>query len=354
MKKVLIAYFPRPPIGEYLKRAFEKRGIEAEVFHSNVNNWFDRYVIHYTNKMAHNLRILPKSKVLFRNHPLSHLNYRSRKFLERVKEFRPDLVLIIRGWRFTEEVLREVRKSSKIFGWWIEREERMAEPFREIETGLFDHYFFMNSSCIDEGRKRGFNDISLLHHSVDTTAFRPVDCEKDLDWCFVGGWTEKRQAYIERAFSVSKRGVVYGSNWIKKNPLNMTLRKVVRGKYVAGDELLALYGRTRVVLNITSWGFGEGRKRSGMNMRVLEVPACRACLLTDGSRDMDRLVTPGEHLVVYEGLDDFEEKLRMLLSDGSLRERIAESGYSHVASKYTYDDVTDIIAKRYVEKAVQR
>jgi len=345
LKRVLIAYFPRPPIIEYLKKAFEKKGIEAFGFHSNVNNWFDRYVIHYTNKMAHNLRILPKNKVFFQGHPLSHLQYRSREFLKRVREVQPDLVLIVRGWRFTEECLTEISKGSQLFGWWIESEERMEEPLRE--AGRYDHYFFMNSACVAEGKKRGLNKISLLHHSVDTAMFRPVECEKKYDWCFVGGCTEKRIKFIEKALEVSENAVIFGSNWVKKNPFNMRLRKIVKGKYVEGDDLLRLYSESRVVLNVTSWGLGEGNKRSGMNMRVLEVPACRACLLTDGSRDMDSLVTPGRHVVLYEGLDDFASKLKRYINEREERKKIASAGYRHVTGRYTYDDVADIIIDKF-------
>ncbi len=341
MKRVLIAYFPRPPIADYLKRAFENKGVEAFVFHSDVNNWFDKYVIHYTNKTAHNLRILPKKKVFFKDHPMSHLQYRSAKFLERVREVNPDLVLIIRGWRFTEDVLKEVRERSRVFGWWIEREERMEEPLREAP--LFDHYFFMNSACVAEGEKRGLGNISLLHHSVDTSAFRPVECEKKYDWCFVGGWTEKRMRFMERALNVSENAVIYGSKWLKKNPLNMRLRRKVRGKYIEGDDLLRLYGESRVVVNVTTWGFGEGEKRSGMNMRVLEVPACGACLLTDGSRDLKTVVTPGRHVVLYEGLDDFAGKLGYYIKNREEREKVAGEGYRHVTTHYTYDDVAKII-----------
>ena len=46
-------------------------------------------------------------------------------------------------------------------------------------------------------------------------------------------------------------------------------------------------------MNITNWGLGEGAKRSGMTMRVLEVPATGAFLLTDGSQV--RILTHRDH-----------------------------------------------------------
>lgn len=350
--RVLIAYSSKPPIIEYLKRSFGKMGMDARGFFADDNSWFDRYVIHHVNKQAHNLRIVQKGKDVFANHRLAHLNYRSTALLEAAREYRPDLVLVIRGIRFREDVLREIRSKARLFGWWIEREERMEEAFREME--LFDRYFFMNSSCVDAGIRRGFGaKISLLHHAVDTTVFHPMDIAKKYDWCFVGNWSEKRQKFIEEALKASPNGVVYGRKWKKKNLFKFSALKAHRGAYIEGAELTRLYNESRVVLNITNWGFGEGEKRSGVNMRVLEVPACGACLLTDGSRDLKTLVTPSKHVVVYDGLDDFSSKLKGLVADEAQRSAIASSGYVHVVENFTYDHAVRAIIGPYgpVEEA---
>lgn len=350
LKRVLIAYSRRPPIIEYLKRAFESIGVEADGFYADENTLFDRYVIHHVNKTCHNLRILPKSKDLFTAHPLAHLNYRSSGLLKKVSEYRPDLVLVVRGIRFTREAYEAVAERSALFGWWIEKEERMAEAF--IEAGLFDHYFFMNSACVDESRRLGFGNTSLLHHSVDPSVFRPVDLPKIYDWAFVGAWSEKRQGFIEQALKVSGNGAIWGPKWTKKNPFNMQIIRAHKGKYIEGEDLVRLYCQTAVVLNVTNWGRGEGDRRSGMNMRVLEVPACGAFLLTDGSKDLKSMVTPGADVVIYEGLDEFASKLSYYLREEGEREDIARRGRAHVAGSYTYAHVARIIAERF--EAVNR
>lgn len=344
LKRVLIAYSRRPPIIDYLKRAFGEKGVEAEGFYADDNSWFDRYVIHHVNKTAHNLRILPKSKDLFKEHRLAHLNYRSDGLMERFKEFSPELVLIIRGIRFRQDVLREIGKKAALFGWWIEKEERMNEAFKE--AGLFDHYFFMNSSCVEEGRKKGLTHVSLLHHSVDPAVFRPVEAEKEYDWCFVGSWSPKRQTLIERALKVSKKGAIWGPKWLKNNLFNVSIHRAVKGAYIDGQALVDLYNSTRVVLNITNWGFGEGEKRSGMNMRVLEVPACGALLLTDGSKDLKSIVTPGAHVVLYSSPDEFASSLSHYIDNDKEREAIGLEGRRHVAGRYTYSHVANEILDR--------
>ncbi|HXI09513.1 MAG TPA: glycosyltransferase, partial [Thermodesulfobacteriota bacterium] len=198
---------------------------------------------------------------------------------------------------------------------------------------------------VEEGRRRGFKGVSLLQHSVDTAAFHPEERDKKYDWSFVGAWSPRRMEFIERALKVSGNGAIWGPKWIKKNPFNMGLRKAVKGRYIEGAALVRLYNESRVVINVTNWGFGEGEKRSGMNMRVLEVPACGALLLTDGSRDLKTVVTPGEHVVVYVGADDFERKLTEFIGDEDVRDRIAAAGREHVSRHYTYDHVAALITE---------
>lgn len=353
LKKVLLVYSLKPPIMQYLASAFSRKGISTEMVYADANHWFDRYIIHTANKMLHNLRILPKDKSVFSNHPLSHKNHRSSNLWKTYKQFNPDLVLIIRGIGFRHDVLKEIRKSTPLFGWWIEKEERIEEALKEIN--LFDWYFFMNSSCVDIAMQKRFSNISLLHHSVDPDTFYPMSkINKEIDICFVGNWSLKRQQVIEALLCVTDNIVIYGRKWVKKNFLNSRIKRCVKGKYIDGSALVELYNRSRIVVNITNWGFGEGKKRSGMNMRILEVPATGAFLLTDGSRDMETVVTPGKHIAVYESIEDCVKLAKYYLNNAAEREAIAKEGCLYVRHNYTYDDVVNRIIDTYHNLTVEK
>ncbi len=343
LRRVLIVYFSRPPIIDYLKRAFSGRGVEARGFFSDENNWFDRYVIRPINKTAHNFRIIPKQRFLFENHPLCQLRYRNRRLLEEVNSFRPELVLIIRGYRYLPETLAEVRRKCLLFGWWIEREEGAEEALSEAP--LFDHYFFLHSALVEEARKRGLENIGHIHHSVDTTVFRPLGVSKIYDWCFVGGWSKKREAFLESAASVSTEAALYGPRWKKRLASGSLLRGVLKGESIWGEDLVRLYNESRIVINHTNWGPGEGR--SGTTMRVLEGAACGALVLTDGSTDLASLVRPGRDVVLYEDMEDLGRKLSGLLGDEKRRKRIASSGMKRVREKFSYLDIVDRIMEAY-------
>lgn len=343
LKKILIVYSSRPPIVEYLERAFTRLGIEARHVYADDNTWFDRYFIRRLNKLAHNFRILPKSRSLFEQHPLSHRNHRSKSLARSYADFAPDLVLLIRGINFRADVLAATRP---LFGWWIEHEGRIGEALAEI--GNYDGYFFMNQSCVQAALDTGYAHASFLAHAVDPEIFRLVSgVQKKYDVSFVGNWSPKRQSYIEAALKVTPNLALYGGKWLRKCWNKPSILKCWKGRYIEGENLNRLYNISRVVLNITNWGKGQGKARSGMNMRVLEVPATGAFLLTDESMEMDSFLIPGIHVGVYYDLDDFPVQLRYYLERDVEREVIASAGLAHVRERHTYDHVAREVVDRY-------
>jgi glycosyltransferase involved in cell wall biosynthesis len=328
-----------------MSRAFNRLGVEVEVVRADENTWFDRYVIHRINKLAHSFRLLPKSRHLFGEHPLAHRNYRSAKLLAAYQSFQPDLTFLIRGIRFRDDVLTQTRP---LFGWWVEHEGRVSEALKERH--LFDGYFFMNQSCVKAAFDVGYDHADFLAHAVDPDAFKPIPgASKIYDACFVGNWSPKRQDYLEAALEVTPNIALYGSRWLRKCWNRPAILRAWKGRYIEGDLLNRLYNASRIVLNITNWGKGEGKARSGMNMRVLEVPATGAFLLTDESLELEAFLEPDRHVGTYASREDFAQRLRHFLNNDVLRNSIAEAGCAHVRQRHTYDHVASHIAIKYAE-----
>jgi spore maturation protein CgeB len=341
LRRVLVAYTSRPPTIDYLKAAFARRGIEAQAFHADDNTLFDRLVIRRANKLAHNLRLLPKSRNWFEDHPWSHMNWRTRRLREAIATCDPDLVFVIRGLGFRREATAGARAA---IGWWVEADERVEEALGEVPW--FDGYFFINSSSVEAARQAGHRHVDYLPHAADPLVFRPLaGVARDIDFSFVGLWSGTRQRHLEAALEVSPNGAVYGPKWLAKSLRQPPLRRIVKGRYIGGEELVRLYNRTKVVINVTNWGAAAGR--SGMTMRLFEVPASGSFLLTDHSLEIARALTPGEHLETFTSLDDFQDKLRRYLSDATSRERIAAQGLAHVRAHCTYDQTAERICRLY-------
>lgn len=344
-KLLIVAYCPQPPLGEPVAAAFERLGVETRIFHSwPCNTWYDRLVIHYINHFAHNLRLVPKSVNLFEGHPKSHKEWRSKELMRIYREFRPDLVLITGVQRFTKAALQELHDHTRVFFWFTESEKRFGEIAAELPW--YHHVYVLSSGSLEQAKNLGVEQVSLLQHAVDTSLFRPLELPPIWDWCFVGQWHERRQKYVEGLAEVSKNFVIYGSRWRKHNLLNPSLLLRIKGTGIWGEDLIRLYNQTRVVVNISVWG-DESLGGSGVNMRLLEVPACRACLLTDYSRDAQRLLTPGQEFVSAANLGDMQDRLAELLTDTAKRRHIARCGYERATRVRNYNDLAQQICRNW-------
>jgi spore maturation protein CgeB len=337
-RRVLIVWYsPQPPLAESLAHAFARQGAATRVFHSwPCNTIFDRYVIHPINHFAHNLRLVPKSVDLFQGHPKSHKEWRSRQLLLLARDFKPDLVVIAGVHRFKPEVLQQLQQSTTVFFWFTESEKRFPEIAWELP--FYHQIYMISSASLELAQKEGFGNVSLLQHAVDPSLFRPLDVPQTLDWCFVGQWHPRRQQYVEGLAKVSKNFVIYGTRWRKHNYFKPAVFLRVRGTGIWGEDVVRLYNQTRVVINISVWG-DEAQGGKGVNMRLLEVPACRACLLTDFSRDADKLLRAGEDFVSAAKLEEMQEKLAGLLAHPEERLRLAQAGYEKARKVRNYDDL---------------
>ncbi len=346
---LLVSYGPRPPLAEALAAAWMRLGVETRIFHSwPCNTWFDRLVIHPVNHWAHNLRLAPKSHDLFAGHPKSHKEWRSREVVRVCREFQPDLVIITGVQRFKAEALKELHERARVFFWFTESEQRFAEVRAELP--YYHQVYAMSSASLEQAREGGAREARLLLHAVDKALFRPLDLPKTWDWSFVGQWHERRQKYVEGLAEVSRNFVIYGTRWRKHNLFTPGIMLRLKGTGIWGEDLVRLYDRSRVVVNISVWG-DEAKGGRGVNMRLLEVPACRACLLTDYSRDADRLLEADKEFVSADSLADMQAKLAALLADRERRQRIARAGYEKASGIRSYDDLVTQLCRDWASLA---
>jgi spore maturation protein CgeB len=335
-KRVLIlTQVDKPPLAAAMAAAFQKQGIDARVFYTWLTNtWFDRLVIRPIHHYARTLRLIPKSRNLFQGHPKSHKEWRSRKALEFFRDFQPDLVLITGVQRFKPEVLPELHESSAVFYWFTESETRFQEIAHELPW--YHHIYFISSFSMEQALNLGFANGSMLLHAVNTTEFYPLNAPKIYDWCFVGQWHPRRQEYAEGLARVSRKFAIYGPKWRKRTWDKPAFWLGIKGKGIWEEKLNRLYNQTKVVININVWG-DENRSSHGVNMRLLEVPACRTCLLSDYAGDAQQLLVPDKEFVSAVDLPDMQARLAELLRDDAKREAIAAQGYRKATTIRTYD-----------------
>ena len=343
-KKILIVYQTKPIIDRGLVAAFARLGIEAKTFYADENNHFiDKYLFHFINKQAHNLRILKKSRYLFTEHPLSHRYWMAKQFLKTVQEFQPDLVFAIQGPVLDLATLQQV-KAPKI-AWWVEPESQMAKMPEVAKS--YDWYFCFSRYGLKLLEDSGIKHCSYLAHAVDRASFFPVPkASKRWDVAFVGKHSAHREAMIMAALSVTNKVAVYGPRWLGACLRNPKLLQAYRGSSCYGTQLNRLYSASKIVLNAIAHQ-QQGKVSSGMNMRPYEVLASGSLLVSDEYQETESGLVSGKNCIFYQSAQELQTQLKDLLDNPKKLTKIADAGHQFLADQFSYDAMAKEILDKY-------
>jgi spore maturation protein CgeB len=342
--KVLISYFFGPgsiPLGASCARALKSLGSDVYCFDCASDSPVERYILKYADKITKAAgleRIAAKAR--WRNP-----DYRQRLLERAVSDFKPDILLLMRGHWFEQDFIEHLKKSygvKKVVGWWVKGPKWF--DLMLAEAGQCDYYF-----CI---HKEGYGPSDINHLpalAVDEVLYRRMgdDITRDTrNIVFVGGYTAERQEILGslKGYPLS----IYGTNWFKKNLFNAGMLRMIKKSGVWDEDLVRLYNEAKIVLNVSSWNTA---KLSGLNLRIFDVPACGAFLLTDYSEELREYFTPGEDIETFSDIDELKDKIEYYLKNCGVRERIARNGYRKVLQLGTFKDkMIDLLNRVWFNK----
>lgn len=108
-------------------------------------------------------------------------------------------------------------------------------------------------------------------------------------------------------------------------------------EFVIGDDM---------VKSINSYKIHFNRNiADDLNYRTFETLGCKTVLFTNFTENLDKLFNIGEHLIVFDTIEDLISKYNELINDSDRMNQIAEAGYKHVKDNHTFVNR----AKRLVE-----
>jgi spore maturation protein CgeB len=199
------------------------------------------------------------------------------------------------------------------------------------DSRIYDHYF-----CI---HRFGYNEKDKIHYlpalGVDRALYRPLHPEKTYrhEVVFVGGWSPRRQDMMDALGDLPVE--IYGPGWRKRrNWFNPELRKKIKANRIWGEELIALYNESKIVLNISSWD----PTRTGLNLRVFDVPATGAFLLTDYSEELAQHFKIEFEVDAFSKPEELRKKIIYYLNHEQERMEIANAGYQKILRLGSYAD----------------
>jgi spore maturation protein CgeB len=329
--RVLVSYFFGPrtiPLGEACASGFEAAGCDVFRFNSQLSHPLERYGFKWLAKLARGLR-LPDS-YLVSGHPWSNAGYRERCLEEAVARFRPDVLFVIRGNSFGADFLARIKRQYKIshtVGWWV-KDPRPNDSQLLNDRLLYDHYF-----CI---HRHGYTPRDFIQYLPALgLEDRPPLPAKDAptpvrtrDIVLVGGWSQRREQFVRAILDL--RLTIVGPGWKKRGRLEASQWSHLFASQLWGRDVDALYRSAKIVVNVTSW---DPALLTGLNLRICDVPALGAFLLTDAAPELAEFAEPGRHLATFTTPEDLRVQVIHYLAHEAEREAIARAGLLCAATK---------------------
>ena len=168
--------------------------------------------------------------------------------------------------------------------------------------------------------------VRHLPFGVDTYLFYDRGLPKDID--VMANYSRRRSRYPHRKdvnHLIGHMGIRY---FTSKVPTRTYIDMMNRSKMLVSSSSLA---------NI-------------MTPKCTETMACGTLLLTDKCIDMESLgYVDGEHLVIYDGMDDLEEKIRYYPKHEDERNEIAKKGMRFVREIYSNDRIIERFTEMVTE-----
>jgi spore maturation protein CgeB len=162
---------------------------------------------------------------------------------------------------------------------------------------------------------------------------------KKYDVSFVGAWHPYREWLIKRLRKAGFTVKAAGYRWL--------------GGIVSHEQMVALFNESRINLNLSNSASWDARylvssPRALVNRirspksveqlkaRQFEINGCGGFQLSYYVEGLERQYEIGTEIAVYLDPDDLLQKVKLYLSDDTLRESIAEAGYRRTLSSHTF------------------
>ncbi|MBK9104729.1 MAG: glycosyltransferase [Saprospiraceae bacterium] len=258
-----------------------------------------------------------------------------------IQRFRPDHILIsgdnpvqIGALAFARSIL----PNLKVTLFWPDTLVNLSFSITQLSP-VVDTLASYSSTAIDQFKLMGFRHCIWMPFAGDV-AFLMDESDKinpglyTYDCSFVGGWRPERELALEKISTamsdISLR--IIGPLW-SKNVRNKQLVKYIDDTPRYGKEFGAFIRSSRINLNII-----DDTNYPAANMRFFEIPAAGGLQLSSSCPEMESVFIEGEHIFYYHHPDAIVDKIRYILSNPGIADRVRLQGHQYVRDQHTYMD----------------
>jgi spore maturation protein CgeB len=288
--------------------------------------------------------------------PLEKFAFR-RILVGRIRSFRPDFILTIKGDCFDAALIQHIRSASgvPIVNFWID------DPFylhlSKKVSPLYDVFFTNAEQCQNEHALAGCKNVKFLSFGFDDALHRRMILTQDekrkfgSDVSFTGTLSDERIEMLKglagldlKIWSLPEVTHIKDFDvWSTPLPPDHPLFPHITGTPVWGDDMVRVCNASKIVLNL--------HMQDTPTMRDFEVTACGAFLLTNRVHGLERFFEIGSEIACFDSSNDLKEKAEHYLSRQDERDKIAKRGHERTMRHHRYRDRMKIVIDE-VEKVV--
>jgi spore maturation protein CgeB len=309
-------------LGRYCKSAFAEIGHNADLFTYNDERISSRLPF---------LRNVERALV-------------GKALIKKISDFKPQLVLVIKGDRIPLELIHEIKGKFKIpvANYWIDDPDSI-DVSKKISPN-YDYFFTNDPDAVQVHKGSGCPHVRFLSFGFLPDLHKKIQLSQEeyekygSDICFAGSISEGRIKVLEELSNFNLKiwspRYIYSFKeeyQIEKNklPSSSPLYSKFTDRAVWDEELVKVYNASKIVLNIHS-------PQTVPIMRDFEVTGCGAFLMTDDARSLETMFNPGEEIICYKNIKELKGLVKFYLSHSPEREEIARKGNLRAQRDHTY------------------
>jgi spore maturation protein CgeB len=271
----------------------------------------------------------------------------NKVFLQRAKEFKPDLLWVEKGKSIYAKTLKQVKEQlgclmvNSYSDYFLYKHSRHYTK----SISLYDHIFTPRDANFSEYYQYGAKAVSKFWKGFDQETLFPVEltpedrANYETDVTFIGHCEPNRIKGLSALAKTVENMKVWGPGW-GRHILPARLKKKVQFRSVWNEEYRkALCGAKIVVNYLSIWN------RDTQSSKSFEIPACAAFMLSERTQDLLALFQEDKEAVFFSSSDELIEKVHFYLRHDDLRKQIAQAGYQRcLTSGYSnYDRIKSML-----------
>lgn len=261
---------------------------------------------------------------------------------ERIKGFRPDVLLVYKGAFVLPETLDYAKsKSVSIVNFYPDVSMYSHGSLLPKAMPKYDLVFTTKTFGINDLKeKMGVNNAKFIPHGFDPDIHKKINIPADevndfiCDVSFIGTWSAKKEALLKKV-KQSLPNVnlkIWGAQWEKAGE---ALNGAITNMVVYGDLYSYAINASKINLGILSEQVHGASSGDLITSRTFHITGAGGFLLHEKNEESIQYYRENEECAFFDSGDDLVEKIRYYLGNEEQRNIVKEQGYIRAHKEYS-------------------